>query len=147
MTNKTSSVSTASLYSNNSTNVNSQMQANSSNNSNNKISSSECGPQPVLTAEELLPKTTVNSTSWSNSAPPVNGINNMNFLNASSQLQSINTVGSSLRNANLQLRSEPPNPQTKVSPWGNSTIEPDLVTRPFEIGCACPESDGLYYKY
>lgn len=49
----------------------------------------------------------------------------------------IDTVGSSLRNANLQLRSEPPNPQTPVSPWGNSTIEPDLMRTPLELGCKC----------
>ena len=47
----------------------------------------------------------------------------------------INTVGQSLRNANLQLRSEPANPQLAVSPWGNSTIGPDMSRRPLEIGC------------
>jgi hypothetical protein len=47
----------------------------------------------------------------------------------------INTVGSSLRNANLQERSEPPNPTTIVSPWLNTTIEPDLMRAPLEIGC------------
>jgi hypothetical protein len=46
-------------------------------------------------------------------------------------------VGQTLRNANLQIRSEPPNPQVAVSPWLNSTIEPDINRRPFEIGgCA-----------
>lgn len=47
----------------------------------------------------------------------------------------IDTIGSTLRNSNLQLRSEPPNPSTKVSPWMNSTIEPDLMRVPLEIGC------------
>jgi hypothetical protein len=47
----------------------------------------------------------------------------------------INTVGQSLRNANLQLRSEPANPHLAVSPWGNSTIGPDMSRRPLEIGC------------
>lgn len=47
----------------------------------------------------------------------------------------INTVGSSLRNANLQIRSEPPNPQMKTGPWNNSTMGPDLNRRPLEIGC------------
>ena len=46
----------------------------------------------------------------------------------------INTVGQSLRNANRQLRSEPPNPQVKVSPWLQSTIEPDSNRKPLEIG-------------
>ena len=39
-----------------------------------------------------------------------------------------------LRNANLQLRSEPPNPQVKVSPWLQTTIETDTNRRPLEIG-------------
>ena len=46
----------------------------------------------------------------------------------------INTVGQSLRNANLQLRSEPSNPQVKVSPWMQSTIGPDTNRKPLEIG-------------
>ena len=43
-----------------------------------------------------------------------------------------NTQGSSLRNANRQLRSEPANSRTVVSPWMNSTIEPDLLRLPLE---------------
>ena len=38
----------------------------------------------------------------------------------------IDTIGNTLRNANLQVRSEPANPQTQVSPWLNTTISPDL---------------------
>ena len=47
----------------------------------------------------------------------------------------INTVGQSLRNANLQLRSEPPNPQLSTGPWNQSTISADMQRRPLEIGC------------
>ena len=39
-----------------------------------------------------------------------------------------------MRNANLQVRSEPPNPTTKVSPWLETTIEPDTMRLPLEIG-------------
>ena len=39
-----------------------------------------------------------------------------------------------MRNPNLQIRSEPANPQVKVSPWLQSTIEPDSNRRPLEIG-------------
>ena len=52
----------------------------------------------------------------------------------------VNTVGQSLRNANRQLRSEPPNPQVNVSPWMNTTIGPDLPRRPLEVGENCPAS-------
>ena len=46
----------------------------------------------------------------------------------------INTVGQSLRNANLDVRSDPPNPRAAISPFLNSTIEPDLYRRELEIG-------------
>ena len=49
----------------------------------------------------------------------------------------VNTVGQSLRNANQQLRSEPPNPQVSVSPWLNTTIGPDLSRKPLEEGEGC----------
>jgi|TARA_B110000285_G_C15134105_1_gene625676 hypothetical protein len=45
----------------------------------------------------------------------------------------INTVGSSLRNANLQLRSEFAIPKTNVGPWSQSTIESDEYRRPLDI--------------
>ena len=57
----------------------------------------------------------------------------MNFLD-SEKMTGVNTVSSSLRNANLQLRSEPANPQTMVCPWMQSTIQPDLERKPLE-GC------------
>ena len=57
----------------------------------------------------------------------------VNLLDSSYHV-GVNTVGQSLRNANRQLRSEPPNPQVKVSPWLQSTIEPDINRKPLEIG-------------
>jgi hypothetical protein len=56
---------------------------------------------------------------------------NINMLNAGS-LIGINTVGSSLRNANLQLRSEPPNPHIDVGPWNQSTIVNDISHQPLD---------------
>jgi hypothetical protein len=55
-----------------------------------------------------------------------------NFLNAGA-LIGVNTVGQSQRNSSWDLRSEPPNPQVAVSPWMQSTIEPDLARRPLDI--------------
>ena len=81
---------------------------------------------------DLLPLD-VNSQ-WSKLNPNGNSeLANINLLKAGFY-NGINTVGSSLRNANLQLRSEPPNPTKVVSPWMQSTIEPDLMRVPLEIG-------------
>ena len=81
---------------------------------------------------ELLPKDLNNE--WSRLNPSGEGdLENINLLKAGYHA-GVDTVGSSLRNANLQVRSEPPNPTNKVSPWLNSTIEPDLMRAPLEIG-------------
>jgi hypothetical protein len=82
---------------------------------------------------DLLPKD-VNSQ-WANLNPAGGAdFKQVNLLKAGYHY-GINTVGSSLRNANLQERSEPANPTTVVSPWQNTTIEPDLMRVPLEIGC------------
>jgi hypothetical protein len=92
----------------------------------------ECYPRDVLTPQDLLPQDS-NST-WAQTVPSGQGsLGDQNFLNAGFHV-GINTVGQSLRNANMQLRSEPANPQLKVSPWLQTTIEPDINRRAMEIG-------------
>lgn len=82
---------------------------------------------------ELLPLD--KNSQWAQLNPSgSNDFKNVNLLKAGYHA-GIDTVGSSLRNANLQVRSEPPNPTGKVSPWMNTTIEPDLMRMPLEIGC------------
>ena len=54
-------------------------------------------------------------------------------INTIGQTMGINTIGQSLGCGNLQLRSEPPNPQIQVSPWLQSSYGPDLMRRPLEI--------------
>ena len=46
----------------------------------------------------------------------------------------LDTIGQSLRNANLQLRSDPIIPKSDIGPWNQSTIEPDLGRVPLELG-------------
>jgi hypothetical protein len=100
-----------------------------------QLRQASCFPKQQLTPDELLPKD--NSSLWAQMNPNGSGsLKDRNFLQSGFHI-GINTVGQTLRNANLQIRSEPPNPQVAVSPWLNSTIEPDINRRPFEIGgCA-----------
>ena len=77
----------------------------------------------TLNASDLLP---------SYDSPDPNNLGDKNFLNVPDRFVMINTVSSSLRNANLQLRSEPPNPQVSVCPWMQSTIQPDLERKSLE---------------
>jgi hypothetical protein len=94
-----------------------------------------CFIRDRLTSSELLPLDSGNSK-WADINPSGSGLlGDQNFLTAGYHV-GINTIGQSLRNANLQLRSEPPNPQVAVSPWGISTIEPDVRAVAFEIGSA-----------
>jgi hypothetical protein len=94
-----------------------------------------CFDRDRLTSSDLLPMDAANSK-WAQINPAGSGmLGDQNFLTAGYHL-GINTIGQSLRNANLQLRSEPPNPQVAVSPWGISTIEPDIRTTTLEIGSA-----------
>lgn len=93
---------------------------------------SECYPKDVLTSGDLLPRD-ANSLHAQVVPSGQGALSDQNFLTAGYHI-GINTVGQTLRNANRQLRSEPPNPQTKISPWNQSTIEPDINRRPLEIG-------------
>jgi hypothetical protein len=91
-------------------------------------------PQNQLSAHDLLPAD--NNSIWAKVHPRGQGeLADKNFLEAGYHI-GINTTGQSLRNANQQIRSDPPNPQMKVSPWNQTTIEPDVSRRSFEIGSA-----------
>lgn len=46
----------------------------------------------------------------------------------------LDTIGQTLRNANLQLRSDPVIKKADIGPWNQSTIEPDLARVPLEVG-------------
>ena len=90
-----------------------------------------CYPRDQLTPSELLPKD--KNSVWAEQNPMGPGsLKGKNFLSAGA-LIGVNTVGQSLRNANWQLRSEPPNPQVAVSIFNQSTIAPDTNRRPLEI--------------
>lgn len=95
--------------------------------------SASCYPKDELNPEDLIPRDSSDSR-WARMNPSGQGdIQDQNFLTAGHNM-GIDTQGSSLRNANLQLRSEPPNSQFKVSPWNMTTITPDINRRPLEIG-------------
>lgn len=91
-----------------------------------------CSREPVADPSELLPKDT--NSQWSELNPTGSGdLQNVNLLRAGYHM-GIDTIGNTLRNANLQVRSEPANPQVNVGPWNNTTISPDTTRVPLEIG-------------
>jgi hypothetical protein len=91
-----------------------------------------CYPKDQINPQELLPNDP--NSKWAQVNPMGQGdIAGKNYLSAGA-LIGVNTIGQSMRNANYQLRSDPPNPQVKVSIWNQSTIEPDINRRALEIG-------------
>jgi hypothetical protein len=91
-----------------------------------------CSKPNIQNPSELLPKD--NNNQWAQLNPQGKGdLANINLLKAGYHI-GIDTIGQSLRNANLQIRSEPPNPQLSVGPWNLSTISPDFLRVPMEIG-------------
>ena len=93
---------------------------------------SSCSQPSMQNPAELLPNDSNNQ--WAQLNPSGKGeLANINLLKAGYHI-GIDTIGQTLRNANLQIRSEPPNPQLNVGPWNQSTIEPDFMRPPLEIG-------------
>ena len=90
-----------------------------------------CSKPNIQNPSELLPKD--NNNQWAQLNPQGKGdLANINLLKAGYHI-GIDTIGQSLRNANLQIRSEPPNPQLSVGPWNLSTITSDYMRTPLEI--------------
>ena len=97
-------------------------------------STSSCSQKAVADPKDLLPNVTNNE--WSDLTPSSPNLSGVNLLKAGHHV-GINTISGSLRNANLQVRSEPANPKSEVGPWNGSTIEPDLMRPSLEIGSGC----------
>jgi hypothetical protein len=92
-----------------------------------------CSKQSMQDPASLLPKD--ENSEWARLNPSGNGsLENVNLLKSGYHI-GIDTIGNTLRNANLQVRSEPANPQTNVGPWNNTTIQPDMMRVPLELGC------------
>lgn len=78
-------------------------------------------------ATNLLPKE-IRSDWFEVIEEPVN-LKNRHLISLQNPL-GINTIGESLKNANLDLRAAPPCPKMVVGPWNQSTIEPDYNIKP-----------------
>jgi len=99
-------------------------------------SNSNYSSKPVASPDDLLPNDS--NSEWS-SLNPV-GMNKANVMpvhfDAGYHI-GLDTIGQTLRNANLQERSDPIIPKKDIGPWNISTIEPDLGRVPLELGHGC----------
>lgn len=87
---------------------------------------------PVANPNDLLPKDM--NSQWQNlNSLNANNITTPDLLQAGYHI-GLDTIGQTLRNANLQERSDPIIPKQDVGPWNVSTIEPDYGRTPLEVG-------------
>lgn len=83
-------------------------------------------PQDLLPQDQNSQWAALNPVSQGNIAAP-------DLLQAGYHI-GLDTIGQTLKNANLQERSDPVIPKTTIGPWNQSTIEPDLGRVPLEVG-------------
>lgn len=88
--------------------------------------------KPVANPGDLLP--TDKNSQWA-SLNPVDASNpSMPDMLKAGHHVGLDTVGNTLRNANLQLRSDPIIQKQDIGPWNQSTMEADLMRVPLEVG-------------
>jgi hypothetical protein len=87
----------------------------------------------VSNPSDLLPQD--KNSQWATLNPSLNPNNVIipDLLEAGYHI-GLDTIGQTLRNANVQLRSDPVIPKQQVGPWNQSTIEQDLGRVPLELG-------------
>jgi hypothetical protein len=88
----------------------------------------------VATPKDLLPSD--ENSQWAALNPSTANKGDMvlpDLLKAGQHI-GVDTVGQSLRNANLQLRSDPVITKADAGPWNQSTIEGDFNRVPLELG-------------
>jgi hypothetical protein len=78
-------------------------------------------------ASSLLPREVASAEDFGQFAPE-DILKGQNFLEPRKQIGFPETIGGALRNANQQIRKDPPNPKDPYV-WNNSTIVPDLMQR------------------
>ena len=79
-------------------------------------------------ASSLLPREVASQEDFGEFAPE-DILAGQNFLDPRDQIGIPETTGGALRNANQQIRAEPPNSK-EAFVWNNSTIAPDSMQRP-----------------
>lgn len=89
--------------------------------------------RPIGNPAELLPRD--QNSQWSTLNPNTNSNNVMipDLLDAGYHI-GLDTIGQTLKNPSYDIRSSPQIPKASVSPWNNSTFEPDIARVPLEIG-------------
>jgi len=85
-------------------------------------SNQNCEPEDLFDADKYLPQEV--NDDWFSVQPEPISVKNRHLINITKPI-GIDTIGTSLKNASWDLRGAPANPKYVVSPWLQSSIEPD----------------------
>lgn len=90
-------------------------------------SNQECDPEDLFDVDKYLPQEV--NDDWFEVQPEPVSVKNRHLINITKPV-GINSIGTSLKNSSYDVRGAPTNPKTVVSPFLNSSIEPDLDLKP-----------------
>lgn len=90
-------------------------------------SNQNCEPEDLFDVDKYLPQE-VNDDWFETVQEPIS-VKNRHLINITKPI-GVNTIGSSLKNASYDIRGRPANPKAVISPWMNSSIEPDVSLKP-----------------
>ena len=101
-------------------------------NTNKNISAIDINKKNVqdYNAKDFLPKEINNQWFDTDFSQAKTNIEDDKLINTERYVIGINTVGQSLKNASYDIRGTIANPKFSVSPWNNSTYEPDYNIKP-----------------
>jgi hypothetical protein len=90
-------------------------------------SNQNCEPEDLFDVDKYLPQE-VNDDWFEVQSEPIS-VKNRHLINITKPI-GINTIGTSLKNASYDIRGAVSNPKYVVSPWLQSSIEPDVNLKP-----------------
>jgi hypothetical protein len=90
-------------------------------------SNQDCSPEELFDAQKYLPQEV--NDDWFELVPEAISVKNRHLINITKPI-GVNTIGSSKKNASHDLRGAPSCPKFVVSPFLNSSIEPDNNLKP-----------------
>jgi hypothetical protein len=85
-------------------------------------SGQDCNPEDLFDVNKYLPQEV--NDDWFEVQPEAVSVKNRHLINVTKPI-GINTIGTSLRNSSYDVRGTPACPKFVVSPWLQSSIEPD----------------------
>jgi hypothetical protein len=90
-------------------------------------SNQNCDPEDLFDVDKYLPQEV--NDDWFEVQPEPISVKNRHLINITKPI-GINTIGTSLKNASWDIRGTPACPKMVVSPFLNSSIEPDTNLKP-----------------